>query len=181
MRKLPLVWCLAAMVTLTSLPGSLAQVESQPEVEPAKLGTITNVHRFEEIWLAGQPSADDFALARRLGFKTIINLRHDAELPTFNEKEIVELLGLHYFHLPFSGADELTSEIFDQARELLADSEQPTLLHCSSANRVGALWLALRVLDHDLSYEEALAEARMIGLRTPALEEKARAYIESNR
>lgn len=181
MRKLALLSCFAAILTVASRPAFLIQIESEPEVEPAELGTTANVHRFEEIWLASQPSADDFAQAGRLGFKTVINLRHETELPNFNEKEIVESLGLSYIHLPFGGSDELTSEIFDQARELLGSAEQPILLHCASANRVGALWLPFRVLDHGISYEHALAEAQAIGLRTPALEEKARTYIESHR
>jgi hypothetical protein len=36
------------------------------------------------------------------------------------------------------------------------------------------------VLDGGLSYEAALAEARQVGLKSPALEERARAYVEAH-
>jgi hypothetical protein len=40
--------------------------------------------------------------------------------------------------------------------------ERPLLLHCASANRVGAVWLAHRVLDGGLSYDAALREAELL-------------------
>jgi hypothetical protein len=44
----------------------------------------------------------------------------------------------------------------------------PVLLHCSSANRVGAVWMALQV-QKGKSREEAEKEARAIGLSSPAM------------
>ena len=40
------------------------------------------------------------------------------------------------------------------------------------------MWLPWRVLDGGLSYDEALAEAKTVGLKSPLYEEKAREYIE---
>lgn len=176
-----LLFCVGLLLATASGLGQHSGEKSQPraELEVAKLGTTENVHRFGEIWLASQPSTEDFALARKSGFRTVINLRRESELPNFDEKQIVESQGLTYLHLPFGGTAELTEDIFDTARGYLKTAEQPILLHCASANRVGALWLPFRVLDQGISYEDALAEARTIGLRTPALEEKAREYIQS--
>jgi hypothetical protein len=42
---------------------------------------------------------------------------------------------------------------------------------------VGAVWLAHRVLDGGLSYDDALKEAKTVGLKTPAFEEKVKDYI----
>ena len=50
------------------------------------------------------------------------------------------------------------------------------ILHCSSANRVGAVWLAHRVLDGGLKYNEALSEAKTVGLKLPAYEERVKEY-----
>ena len=52
------------------------------------------------------------------------------------------------------------------------------LLHCASSNRVGAVWLAYRALDGGLSIEEAKAEAKIVGLKSPALEAKAIDYVK---
>jgi hypothetical protein len=40
--------------------------------------------------------------------------------------------------------------------------------------------LAHRVLDGGLTYEAALAEAKQVGLKLPALEEKAKDYVRRN-
>ena len=56
--------------------------------------------------------------------------------------------------------------------------ERPALVHCGSANRVGAVYLPWRVLDGGLSVEDALAEAKVVGLKTPMYETKALDYIK---
>jgi protein tyrosine phosphatase (PTP) superfamily phosphohydrolase (DUF442 family) len=68
--------------------------------------------------------------------------------------------------------------VFVEARKQLKAAERPILLHCGSANRVGAVWLPYRVLDAGLAWDAALAEAKTIGLRTPALEAKAMDYVQ---
>ena len=52
-------------------------------------------------------------------------------------------------------------------------------MHCASANRTGAVWLAHRIVDGGLEFEAALAEARQVGLRTPAYEDRVREYVEA--
>jgi hypothetical protein len=51
------------------------------------------------------------------------------------------------------------------------------LIHCASANRVGAFWMIYRVLEQGWSEDKALAEAERIGLRSPALKQFAHDYI----
>ncbi|MBI1312566.1 methyltransferase domain-containing protein [bacterium] len=55
------------------------------------------------------------------------------------------------------------------------------MVHCASANRVGAVWLAHRVLDAKIPVEASLAEARAVGLRTSAYEQRAYEYIAAER
>lgn len=75
--------------------------------------------------------------------------------------------------------EKLTDKVFDETRKLLNDkAKRPLILHCASANRVGAVWLAHRVLDGGLKYEEALSELKTVGLKLPAFEQKAKDYIE---
>lgn len=145
-------------------------------LEPSQCGSIARLHTLGGVLLASQPKSDDFALAKAGGVKTVINLRHDSEIKDFDEKKIVEGDGLAYIHIPFEGPAELTDEIFDQVREQLNNAPRPILLHCASANRVGAVWLAHRVLDDHLAWDDALAEAKTVGLRSPDYEAKARDY-----
>jgi uncharacterized protein (TIGR01244 family) len=110
--------------------------------------------------------------------KTVIDLRKAGELKEFDEPKLIGELGLQYRNIPFGSPDELTDAVFDEARAALNKAERPILLHCHSANRVGAIWLAWRALEGGLPYEEALTEAQTVGLKAPALEAKAKDYIE---
>lgn len=146
-------------------------------LEAVPLGNIRNTHQLGDVWFGGQPSTEDFALLKAAGVKTIINLRHDAENEGMVEATVVSATEMGYIHIPFSGQDQLTDDIFEAVRQELKTAERPLLLHCASANRVGATWLPYRVLDEGVPFEEALREAKEIGLRSPGYEERARQYI----
>jgi protein tyrosine phosphatase (PTP) superfamily phosphohydrolase (DUF442 family) len=94
----------------------------------------------------------------------------------------VEQLGLTYVSVPFSKADDLTDETLDLLRKQLSGgAERPMLFHCHSGNRVGAVWLAHRVLDGGLTWEAALEEAKTVGMKPAAYEARIQRYVESRR
>lgn len=164
------------LLCLAAFPSLFAQ-----GLEPAFLGSTDNVHRFGRIWLASQPSKEDLQIAGELGVLTVVCLRKPGEID-WDEAEAVRALGLTYLNPAFQSPEELTDEIFDTVRERLAASAgSPVLLHCGTANRVGAIWLAHRALDGGLAYGEALCEAESVGLRSEALREMARSYVERRR
>lgn len=167
---------------LLASPAAYSAPAAEPEqataIQPATLGSTMRVHEFDGALLAGQPAAADLVLARERGVTTVISLRRDSEPIGYDERAEAERLGLNYRSIPWGDPSELTDEVFAQVREVLSQTARPLLLHCGSGNRVGAVWIPWRVLDGGMSYEDALAEARVIGLTTPAYEEKARAYVE---
>ncbi|WP_197441920.1 methyltransferase domain-containing protein [Thalassoglobus polymorphus] len=151
------------------------------KLESIELGTISNLHSFGATLLCGQPSASDLAKAKERGIEHVISLRELDEID-WNQAEAVEALGLQYYHFAFRSPESLTDEIFENSLKLLANSQMsPVMLHCASANRVGAIWLAHRVLNDGLQLAEARDEAKKVGLKTPAFEEKALAYIENQK
>ena len=159
-------------------PAAETKAKKELKLESCELGTTYNVHRLGKIYLAGQPSADDFSIARKDGIKTVINLRMPEEL-RFDEPTVLKELGLEYHPLPFAAPDSLKDEIFEKSLKILGDKKkQPVLLHCASANRVGAIWLVHRVLNDKVEYDKALKEAHEVGLKFPPYEAKAKAYIE---
>ena len=154
-----------------------AKIEKPKKLEPAKCGAVKQLHAFDDIYLAGQPSAEDFAEFKKRGVKSVLNVRTKEELD-FDEAKTIKNLGLEYHHIPIAGPEALTDENFDKIRKLLnTKEERPMVFHCTAANRVGAVWLAHRVLDGGLTYDAALAEAKTVGLKAPALEAKAKDYI----
>jgi len=164
----------------TTAPTTAPAAGVDEKLASATCGKIARVSRLADVYLAAQPSADDLAEAKKLGIKTVINLRPESETKDFKEREAVEAAGLAYVHIPFV-ADQVTDAVFDQAREQLKSAQRPLLLHCGTANRVGGVWLPYRVLDAGLSWDAALAEAKTIGLRNPTLEAKAKEYVERHK
>lgn len=172
-----LVFGSTALLTLGCKSSNEHHAITTDQLEPFECGTITRLHTHKGVFLASQPSAADFEQAKQGGIVTVINLRHASEQPDFNEQAFIEGLGLTYHNVPWSSPEELTDAKFDEVRGLLGDADRPILMHCSSANRVGAMWLAYRVLDEGASQEQALAEARAIGLRSPNFQARAIEYI----
>ncbi len=165
-----LVWALAA-----AAPAAPPQQQT-PKLEPYQCGKVQRLHVFGNIFLASQPAKEDFQTAAENGIKTVLNLRAAGELD-WDEGAWVKKLGMNYVNIPITPRT-FTDQKIDQARKLLRDSKnRPLLVHCASANRVGAIWLAHRVLDHGLDYQQALKEARTVGLRSPVLERIVRQYI----
>ncbi len=124
------------------------------------------------------PDAAALQEAKAAGVTTVIDFRKASEGTGFDEKAGAEALGLNYVNIPFQNEAELTDEVFDSTRASLKGLKGAALMHCRSGNRAAAAWLPYRVLDDGVSWEQALAEAKAIGLKAPALEAKAREYIE---
>lgn len=93
------------------------------------------------LMVGGQPMQEHFGQLKMEGFEVIINMRPDAELQGFPEKEVVESLGMIYEHLPIVGPGDITFEHAQRLDELLQDyQDRNVLVHCASGNRVGALF-----------------------------------------
>jgi uncharacterized protein (TIGR01244 family) len=162
-------------------PAHEASAQKPPDtekLEPYSCGSIQRMHTLGGVFLASQPAAEDLQHAKEGGIKTVVDLRKPEENRGFDEPKRVQELGLTYVSIPFQSPEELTPELLDRARAVLNDdSKKPILLHCSSANRVGAVWLAHRIVDGGLPWDQALAEAKTVGLKLPAYEDKVREYL----
>lgn len=128
----------------------------------------------DRLYSAGQPSRDEFAALAAQGVRTVINLRAPGEPCDFDEAGLMRELALRYITLPISGAADLEPQRLRQLAEALALAEQhgPTLLHCASANRVGAALALIAAWQQNLPPTEALQLGLRAGLTTlqPAVE-----------
>lgn len=176
MKTIPLLTSVFAIsVCLTS--SSSRSEDKAPELKQAELGATRNVHSFGANLLCGQPTAEEFAEAKKRGIKVVVTLRTKGEVD-WDEPATIKGLGLEFHRLGFRAPDTLTDDIFVDSLKFLAESKKnPVMLHCGSANRVGAIWLAHRVLNDGLSVEDARKEAARVGLRTPGYEVRALDYI----
>lgn len=145
---------------------------------------ITNFTRVDAVVACGG-ATETAALdgLKQDGFKAVINLRQASERgANIDENRArAEALGLKYLHIPFNGAAP-EDKTFDDFLAAVADrSNQPVYVHCGSANRVGAVWLAKRVLQDGWTVEKATEEARLIGLSAAPLEQFALKYINAHK
>ena len=71
----------------------------------------------------------------------------------------------------------------DEFRKITDDpANRPMFIHCTAAIRVGAFWMIRRIVRDKMPYDEALAEARKVGLvNAPHLEEFVKAYLSRRR
>jgi uncharacterized protein (TIGR01244 family) len=130
----------------------------------------------KDVATAGQPDQQDFERLAAAGYRTVIDLRQPGEDRGLNEPEAVQRAGMEYVSIPV-GHQDVDDGTFERFREFMADLERrPTLVHCTSANRVGALLIPYLVLDEGKSVEAAVKTASRIGLRSEDLRRAALRY-----
>lgn len=151
-------------------------------VHPISGTHVTNLSRSGNFYFSGKPSMEGLERLEARGVAAVINLRSKQEMQGIPERRTVQGLGMAYYRVPISGPQSLTDAKLDKARRLLRrHQKEPTLIHCASGNRVGAVWLAYRVLDEGASWEAALEEAKAIGLHTDAYRRRVKQYIRQRR
>ncbi len=107
---------------------------------------------------SGRLDSADIAKLKSAGIHLVIDLSEDSETPYFDEAAAVRAAGIDYRSLPISGAAGLTSGHVAELDRLIAEADgQPTLIHCASSNRVGAL-MALRAASLQGQLPEAAIE-----------------------
>lgn len=163
-------------VSLPAFPGA--------QVQKSEREGIRNFSRVDATVACGgavEPSA--YPALKRDGFTSVINLRLASEEGANVEqaKAAAASAGLKYIHLPFNAAAP-DSKVVDSFLAAVADkANQPVLIHCGSANRVGGMWMIKRVLQDGWAMDRAREEAQAIGLTSPQIAAFATEYINTHR
>ncbi len=146
------------------------------EIAPAAAELANGACLIPDIATAGQPRAEQFRKLADAGIRTVIDLRPPEEPRGFDEVAAVREAGLRYVNVPVT-PQTLGDADFDRVRALLNDpANRPALLHCASANRVGAVLLPYLMLDEGRSQDDALEMARQVGLRSSEMADAALHY-----
>jgi uncharacterized protein (TIGR01244 family) len=169
-----LLWLLTglAMMSCDGLGDDAARIH----VEIAAVTESSELQPIDGITSAGQPNAEQFALAAAAGYVAVVDIRGANEDRGLDEQTVLEDLGLDYVLLPVSSPDAISMENASELDQILADYDGPVLVHCGSGNRVGAL-LALRQSMLGADDAEALAYGKSAGLT--GLEPVVRARLDA--
>lgn len=119
------------------------------------------------VLIAGQPTPLLLANARDAGYKVVINARPQSEM-SFDEASLVKGLGMRYVSIPFT-PDTLDDTKVNAFLDEIRKGDEKVLAHCSSGNRIAALWAMYEITDLKVPPEEAVARARTAGLKSPEL------------
>ena len=148
-----------------------AEVPFGEKVGPA----FTNYDRIRPtIATAGVLKDGAVGSLRPLGFAAVLDLRGPKE-GTASEKAEVESAGLRYFNIPVTEQAPSDEQVTAFARIVEDPANQPIIIHCHTASRVGAMWVLYQVRK-GAPVTIALEEGRTIGLQ-PDRERAVRARL----
>ena len=116
------------------------------------------------VMTGGQPSEDDLIKLHEQGYGTVINLRLPGEFDAYDEAKLVEDLGMTYISLPIEVSGGLTKANAATLDQLVSEADGPSLVHCGSGDRVGALYAINAFHKSGLPLEDAIAVGKTAGL-----------------
>lgn len=118
-------------------------------------------------YTGGQPTPAHLAELALAGVRTVINLRGPDEPVDYDEPAEAGRLGLRYVSMPIVGAADLDRAHVRQFGHALDEARRAggVLIHCASANRVGAMVALDEALNRGRPLDAALAQGRAAGLK----------------
>jgi len=124
--------------------------------------------------VSGRFSAADVPKLSASGIRHVIDLTQPDETPGFDERAALAGAKIAYDRLPVGGAADLTPARVRDFDRLVRGAERPLLVHCASANRVGALAALRAAWIQGKDTDEALRIGRAWGLKglEPTVREK---------
>lgn len=134
-----------------------------------KLENIANFKKNNNnLSTSGQPTENEFKLIGDNDFKVVVNIRPESEMMSvFDEKSIVENLGLKYYQIPMT-FDTLNNELLTKFFEMMDQYKGIKIfVHCHRNIRVSVLLALYRILRLGWKKEDAIKElSEMIDFTT---------------
>jgi tyrosine-protein phosphatase SIW14 len=124
---------------------------------------VPNFHQVDEhVYRGAQPSEQGVTGLAKIGIRTVIDLRGEER----SEESEVQGAGMRYVRLPWSGFWPPDHAQIEAVLKLLNDNTQwPVFVHCKhGVDRTGTAIACYRITHDHWSNEQALAEAKTIGM-----------------
>jgi uncharacterized protein (TIGR01244 family) len=142
------------------------------QVTKETLPGVTNYAHVETtVACAGATTAAGVAEIKRLGYKSVINLREASEqgADIDGEEAAAKAAGINFVHLPFNARSPEPSLVDNFLKAVTDPANEPAFIHCASGNRAAALWAIKRVEVDHWDVDRAMAEAADLGLSSAAM------------
>ena len=151
---------------------SAENIFSQDTVSfPVKLDATGFQEVFAEVdnlYISGQPDKESFAKLKSEGVSTVVNLRTDSEMSNrenvpFDEKAVVDSLGMNYIHIPLGGTDNsYNNEALVKFGDAVTNAKGKVLLHCTVGRRASYMFAAYLIQYKDFSPNKAIEYAKAV-------------------
>ena len=148
---------LAGVLLLLALAGLTAP--AQLKQTAAGVG-VKNFGKINDNYYRGsQPRPEEFAQLKRLGIKTVIDLRKDS---VRGEEEWVRGAGMRYFNLPLKASTPASEKQSAYFLRLVNDpANWPVYVHCKGGrHRTGALTAVYRITHDGWTADQAYQEMK---------------------
>ncbi|MCY3023347.1 MAG: dual specificity protein phosphatase family protein [Planctomycetota bacterium] len=160
------------MRSATLLPALLMAVSSwcgeEAKATPARepltprndLPGLTNYAKVSDALHRGaQPTAEGFAELKKMGIKTVVNLR------SFNsDRDELEGLGLQYVHIYCKAWHPEDEDVVKFLQVLKDPKNHPVFVHCQhGSDRTGMMVASYRIVEQGWSVEDAAKELERFG------------------
>jgi tyrosine-protein phosphatase SIW14 len=129
-------------------------------------GDADLIPRFRQVaegfYRGGQPRREGFAYLKKLGVKTVINLRREND-----EQAEVQKLDMKYLQISLSAWERVPEGKIQRFLQVLRDRDNyPVFVHCErGADRVGFMVGLYRIALQGWDADQAYNEARALGMR----------------
>ncbi|MFC2124225.1 hypothetical protein ACFLU5_05390, partial [Bacteroidota bacterium] len=128
-------------------------------------------YRYQNFYLAGQPTLEGLHWLKSQGVTKIINLRTETENNdyaeyAYDEETKVKDLGFEYHMIPISGLQDYTPEKLAVFISHMND-EDKILIHCRSAGRVTYFLMGYLIREKGYTVNEAVAIGKKVKYSVP--------------
>src|SRR5262245_39563375 len=181
MKNFILVWLLIGSLVAVASAGAQGGREKLDQIQQSLKDDVPRILCVDErVATGGQPTESAFAKLAANGYRAVLSLRTASEgIDLKHEQETVEKAGMRFVNVPVVSSAPKPEQVDAFINAVKDKANQPMLIHCGSANRVGAFWMIYRVVDQGWPEDKALDEAIKIGLTSPVLKTFAHEYIAS--
>ena len=143
-----------------TVQGTLPPSAVQPRNDIKGLPNFAKVS--DVLYRGAQPEREGFAELKKLGIKTVINLRS-----SHSDIEMMKGLGLQYCLIPCDAGDIKEENVAAFLKAALNPANQPVFVHCAyGADRTGTMVAVYRICFQNWSRADALNETAVFGRHT---------------
>ncbi|MHC4945697.1 MAG: fused DSP-PTPase phosphatase/NAD kinase-like protein [Planctomycetota bacterium] len=160
-RNLIIVCCLGVLL-IASCNGSSPKGKANVIIRPAEwsapiegLPGLPNLHKVDDgLYRGAQPEEEGFAGLKKLGIKTVVNLRS-----LHSDRSECKKHGLDYVKISAQAWEAEEDEVVDFMKIATDPERMPVFVHCQhGADRTGMMVAVYRVVEMGWTKEEAIRE-----------------------